>query len=289
MKRLFRFVIIAITIFCVMVPFPAFAATTSYQSTPYEYDVDGYVASVREKIGGYYIWVEDITNSKNVCIGSRLLLSKDGETIKKIKTVSSTERHIDPTVITNGNMIYYAVESNGTATIYKTSRTGKTHTKIKTVKRFGGLAAYYNGKIYYSQATNEYGYAFNLYSYSVKTKKNSLVQKKFLANSQYGRYIIGATSKAFDISNTGRCIIDLKTGKKNTLPEAKQATTNGKKVYYWKYTSYETMERAVYECSLKGQNIKKIQTLSCGGYPLYFGRSISLFESDQEIVKIIHC
>lgn len=253
------------------------AATMPYQSITA--DLDGVP---REKVGNFYIWAKDTVNSRGVKTGSKLLLSKDGKTIKNLKSFKGKTKSIDQRIITNGSTIYYAVNNgNETGTIYRTTHTGKKHTKIKTIKLLASLAAYYNGKIYYSRATDSGWYDYNLYSYNIKTKKTKLVRKHVVSESQYGRYLT-CGQKRFDVENRKQYIINLKTGKMNRLPDGKQTQVDGKKVYYWKYTSYDTMKRELKSCSLTGKNVKTLRRLSEGGYPSYFGRTFARFDDTNE-------
>ena len=273
------FLILTLTMLTVAFTFPqtVSAASVPYQST--SADLDGVP---REKVGDCFIWAKDTTNSQGVRTGSKLLLSKDGKTIKVLKSLKSKFKSIDEKILTNGSTIYYAVNNgNETGTIYKTTYSGKKHTKVKTVKLLASVAACYNGKIYYSRATNSGWYDYNLYSYSIKAKKTKLIKKHFLAENQYGQYLTGGV-KRFDVGNSAHYIVNLNTGKGSNLPEAKQAQVDGKKVYCWRYSSYDTMEREIMTCSLTGKNIKTIKKLSSGGYPLYFGRSFARFEDTKE-------
>lgn len=124
-------------------------------------------------------------------------------------------------------------------------------------------------------------YDYNLYSYSIKTKKTKLIKKHVVSESQYRRYLT-CGQKRFDVGNRKQYIIDMKTGKASNLPEAVQTVTDGKKIYYWKYTSYDTMEREFKSCSLTGKNAKTLKKLSKGGYPLYFGKTFARFDDTKE-------
>ena len=177
-------------------PQTVFAAAVPYQSITA--DLDGVP---REKVGSYYIWAKDTVNSQGVRTGSKLLLSKDGKTIKTLKSFKGKTKSIDQRIVTNGSTIFYAVNNgNETGTIYRTTYTGKKHTKIKTIKFLANVAAYYNGKIYYSRATDSGWYDYNLYSYNIKTKKTKLIKKHVVSESQYGRYLT-CGEKRFDVEN----------------------------------------------------------------------------------------
>lgn len=260
----------------------SFPQTVSAAAVPYQSitaDLDGVP---REKVGNYYIWAKDTVNSQGVRTGSKLLLSKDGKTIKTLKSFKGKTKRITPIIITNGSTIFYAVNNgNETGTIYQTTYTGKKHTKITTIKLLANVAAYYNGKIYYSRATDSGWYDYNLYFYNIKTKKTKLVRKHVVSESQYGRYLT-CGQKRFDVENRKQYIVNLKTGKMNCLPDGKQTQVDGKKVYYWKYTSYDTLKRELKVCSLTGKNAKTLKKLSEGGYPLYFGRTFARFDDTKE-------
>ena len=100
----------------------SFPQTVSAAAVPYQSitaDLDGVP---REKVGNYYIWAKDTVNSQGVRTGSKLLLSKDGKTIKTLKSFKGKTKSITPIIITNGSTIFYAVNNgNETGTIYQTT------------------------------------------------------------------------------------------------------------------------------------------------------------------------
>ena len=281
--------IMLITAVCVMTTSQVSAAS----KTQYRNMEAGDDEKPKEKVGNYYVWVESTYDKNENVTATRLKCAKSLKAEAKIlKTVKNKDKTISPTVITNGSTIYYAVVSMKTekAVIYKTTVKGAKAKKIKTVERFFGLAAYYNGRIYYNKAPGKAGTPVDrvhLYSSKTSGKKTRLEKKYYSVSSSYGKYLTGS-SLNFDVSNYPQYLYNVKTRKTKKLPEAVGSVVYGKSVYYYTYnysTSDYSEKWTVKKCDLSGKKVEKIKTVKNMNLH-YFGKRIAYFVNyDTEAVK----
>ena len=260
---------------------PVFSASgTQYVKT----QAAGYDGKPKEKVGQYYIWVEDTYDENGNVTSSKLKCAESlKEEAKILKTVKTKNKCLDPKVITNGSTIYYAVNSidKDKAVIYKTTVKGATAKKIKTVGCFFGLAACYNGRIYYNKGVGPANTPMDrahLYSCKTSGKQARLEKKDYVVSSSYGKYMTGG-GLTFDVNNNMQYLYNAKTRKAKKLHNAAGSAVYGKTVYYYTY-SYLTAEHSnkwsVKKCSLSGKNAETIKTVKNIDL-VYFGNKTAYF------------
>lgn len=271
--------VMLITSVCVMTTSQVSAA--SKKSSVYiltDVDISGEKAVPREKVGKYYVWVEEtLTATKLKCAKS--LKGK----AKTVKTVKDSKGSIDSHVLTNGTTIYYAVNTEKKTTFYKTNVKGAKSKKIKSVKGYASLAGYYKNKLYYNLAIGEtYDGALtpqHLYAYNLKKKTSKCVKKLFWVESCYGPYITGQAA-ATDESNSKHALYNAKKNKSNKLPKGMYTVVSGKTVYFMTSSNNGASTVKVKKCSLAGKNVKSIKTVK-NMWPTYFGRKAAYFEDEE--------
>lgn len=204
-KRILSYVIaavMALSLICIAVPEQAAAASKPYMKVSADY-----MGKPRDKVGNYYIWVEE--SKKTSALKCAASLKGTKKTLKRVTKekfyVDEGEDagdignyHVADSVVTDGTTIYYGLINNkkATYTIYKTNVKGKKHTKIVTLKKILPsvnsvmLAGCYGGKLYYS-LEKEWGNASDLYAWDLsKKKKERIGAYTYMAVSSYGKYLL---------------------------------------------------------------------------------------------------
>ncbi|MCB6994389.1 hypothetical protein LI177_12960 [bacterium 210820-DFI.6.37] len=252
-------------------PAPAEAAS----KTPYMTSSTCY-GQPKEKVGSYYIWVE--YSEKSDTYKLKRAKSLKGKS-KTLKTLTSRNKYMEDTIVTNGSTIYYAVTSmdNGSAVIYRTNVKGAKAKKIKTVKSIGGLglAGYYNGKLYYNVFVQGSG-RIDLYAYQIAKKKAKRVKKDFMIWSGYGKYMTGVAALKSQGPSYPHFLYNAKTGKRKKLPKTGESVVYGNAVYYAIYAK-DASSITIKKSNLKGKSVKKIKTIKNASIT-YFGRKAAYFE-----------
>lgn len=178
-------------------------------------------------------------------------------------------------IITNGENVFYAMRSHSNpenAVIYKFNiATGKKE-KIKIVKRFETLSAYYDGNLYYSTRKGDDPMEMieyctcQIWKYNLKTKKSKWIYTGIDddTTTSYGRYMSvgGFANGAGYRQNMGYWIFDLKNGTKKSL-QCMDAQCAKDGVYYTSYSGDYMAAKSPYKFSLKksSYNLKNTKTI----------------------------
>ena len=158
------------------------------------------------------------------------------------------------------------------AVIYKFNiATGKKE-KIKIVKRFETLSAYYDGNLYYSTRKGDDPMEMieyctcQIWKYNLKTKKSKWIYTGIDddTTTSYGRYMSvgGFANGAGYRQNMGYWIFDLKNGTKKSL-QCMDAQCAKDGVYYTSYSGDYMAAKSPYKFSLKksSYNLKNTKTI----------------------------
>ena len=180
-KRITTLLIVAVMVFSVMGITTAKADAATAPAYVMIRDAGWDANKIKEKVGNYYIWIDTNYNTGKYTLKCSQLI---GTTPKVLKSVyEKNKQHILGSIVTNGNVIYYAVGTYGkyvdsydSITIYKTNVKGTTNVAIKTLKNLHSLVGCYNGKLYYTGLIEGF-YEGSLYSMDLSTKKTKLVKK----------------------------------------------------------------------------------------------------------------
>ncbi|MDU2163458.1 hypothetical protein [Intestinibacter bartlettii] len=252
------------------------AATTSYKKV-----------SSGEKVGDYYIWIDEIEG---------LYTQKKGSSMKLIQRKPKIyEVSIAPEVITNGKQIYYAIitdnlEGKYSGQIYRSDMNGKNKKHIATISHLVGLEGYYGNKLYISRHSRLYDNewdvfgATDIYSCSISSGKISLIKKNSYILKQNGKYLL-LKSIAWDYTGTSIYCYNASTNKKYKINyECGTANFVNGKIYYsdMNTTNKVKNKETLKSCSYTGKNQKTIKTFNFGNYG---GTITSINKTNAKYIK----
>lgn len=236
------------------------AATTSYKKV-----------SSGEKVGNYYIWIDEIEG---------LYTQKKGSSMKLIERKPKIyEVSIGSEVITNGKQIYYTIITDNldgkySGQIYRSDMNGKNKKHIATISHLVSLEGYYGNKLYISRHSkldyNEWDVfgATDIYSCSINSGKISLIKRNSYILKQEGKYLL-LKSIAWDYTGMPIYCYNASTNKKYKITsEGGIANFVNGKIYYSDISSTYRMKNkeALKSCSYTGKNQKTIKTFNFGRY-----------------------
>lgn len=272
-KRILSFAIalvMASICFCAVMTEPA-AAATQYMTMNADYGTDE-IGTPREKVGKYYIWVENEIEN-NVMSAQLKCTTSLKKKAKVLKTVRAKSKELASRVITNGSTIFYLVQEVGSSgrakcTIYKTTiKSGKSK-KIKTITNIEGiasaqLAACHNGRIYYNVwwfGKDPVDLKIDLYSCTLGGQNQRLEKENYVVRSSYGKYMTGNICNQ-DGGNYTQVLYNVKTKKAKSLLSAADSVVYGDVIYYYiTYGGAGTNKFAIKKSNLNGKNIINIKT-----------------------------
>lgn len=262
-RKLTTFLIAFVMVFTA-VGFTATVEADAASQTPYMTTGDGDDGVPREKVGNYYIWVDNGSAYEEI--------DDDAESVEMLKCAKSL--NVEPKVlktlgdgkqfgfkiVTNGKTIYYTVwnyEKN-LSTIYKTTVSGGKHTVVKKFKKCDSVevVAVYNGRVYYTkELADKEGYlTANLYSFSLKNKKVRLEKSDVWATSSYGRYIVCDN----DFKNIKTPLYNAKTRKSKSLINSLAGYVYKNNVYH---LVYKNDKMVIKKTNLSGKVLKTYKAL----------------------------
>lgn len=245
------------------------AAATQYTNISADYGSDE-LGVPREKVGKYYIWVENEWHN-SVLKQQLKYTSSLKKKAKVLKTVR--EKELTPRVITNGSTVFYLVQEvdnfgRAKCMIYKTTiKSGKSK-KIKTITNIAGiasaqLAAYHNGRIYYNVwwfGKDPVDLKIDLYSCTLSGENQRLEKKNYVVRSSYGKYMTGNIENQ-DGGNYTQVLYNAKTKKAKRLLSATDSVVYGNAIYYYiTYDGAGSNKFAIKKSNLSGKNIINIKT-----------------------------
>lgn len=278
--------LVTILILSLAVPCEAFAGTAKPYMTSSTGDM--------EKTGGSYIYVRDNGDDSRSIVQAKTKNGRENVLLTEYfdRELNEFEYEdleggtwsdsnvevgglIHKKIITNGKNVFYAMRSHSNpenAVIYKFNiATGKKE-KVKIVKRFVTLSAYYDGNLYYCVQKKEdpsqtYAYSvYQIWKYNLKTKKSKWIYTGIDDNTttSYGRYMsVGGFANGAGIRQNMRYwLFDLKTGTKKSL-QCMDAQCAKDGVYYTSYSGDYMAAKSPYKFSLKksSYNLKNTKTI----------------------------
>ena len=244
------------------------AASSTYMSV-----IPDYEENLREKVGGYHIWVE-----RDYSAEERLdYLKCTKSTKKKAKVLASTTSDsffMNSEVVSNGKYVFYAVGKRQKTTIYRVAVKGGKPKTLKTLKGNVNLGTYYNGRLYFELDTSR---GVNLMSLKVSNKTTRTERKNFYLDSGYGPYLTGiymAPAKHGDRAPETILLYNGKTRKTTKLLAGQDSVAAGKWIYTYNYdlANIQKPTLIVKRCDLAGKNVRTIKKYKTSGYVSYFGR-----------------
>lgn len=153
------------------------------------------VTDKKVKTGKYYVWTELNMNTYQ----KSLYFSK---TSKGSKTKVATDTGI---ALTDGSSIYFGYQTSknkkDNLTIYKYSMAQKKKSKVVSFNIWGTLEGINNNELIISQNNRNLKskkYAFDIFSYNLKTKKKKVVSHICPHMEYNNRYIVGVLRKQPD-------------------------------------------------------------------------------------------
>lgn len=274
--------IMAVTVFSVTtVPVSAASTVTYQQATATAWGL------ARERTGKYFIWVDQYEDDYTGETISRLARSNDlpsagpGPSFKVLKKLTSYSTYIEPTFVSNGYYVYYAVINryDNEGTIYRTNVKSGGSKKIKTIDGLYQVEGYYNGRIYYTVDPNPNDYCLdsvNLRSCRIKTKTTRLEKKNFDPTSNYGKYFTG-TAFRLDVSNVTNYRYNAKTRKTLKLQSAYKSVITSNGIYYLKLNGWDN-DYIITKSNWSGKKKKTIKYVY-DVYPEFFGKRCAYFDN----------
>ena len=216
-----------------------------------------------EQINGYNAWVST-DRSENFDVIKSTLYLYNGQATAAIYAVYDG-RIIDDIIITDGQKLYFAVvhqefvnnytgfECNATVFMYDLL-SGKC-TVLAEIDKMNGLAGVGDNMLYINQSVFHAagsGTKTSLCSYNLETEEVVTIKENFIAESQFGDYILG-TGNRHD-ANVTYTVVNLETLEMSELPRAWRIAAVEDGVLY-----YPDGSNAIEKCDYDGNRIESFQ------------------------------
>ena len=204
-------------------------AGSGLASVPMQTLVTSEYAKDYEEVNGYSAWVSTERDASFEVEASTLYLY-DGIDASVIYTIDDG-RWIDDNVLTDGEKLYFAVvheefidnytDLECNAAVFTYNLQSGECTELAKIDKMSGFAGLHGDTLYMNQSVFKpagSGKKTSLCAYDLKTGETATIKEDFIAESQYGDYILG-TGPRHD-SNVPYTAVHLETLEMKELPKA---------------------------------------------------------------------